>query len=121
MTDGRFTAAGKEHRVSDTAPSAGPGRTGGDAQALAALGDALDRLGAGSVRGLAEVVALVRAYPRWAIWLPADGREWTAVRPAGSMPPGPEAPMVWVRAGTAGELASRMLAADDALLPPGEG
>jgi len=121
MTDGRFTTARREHRVSDAVPPAGPGRTGGDAHALAALGDALDWLGAGSVRGLVEVVALVRAHPRWGIWLAADGREWTAVRPAGSMPPGPEAPMVWVRAGTAGELASRMLAADDALLPPGEG
>jgi hypothetical protein len=73
MTDGRFTAAGREHRVSDAAAPAGPGRTGSDAQALAALGDALDRFGAGRVRGLAEVVALVHAHPRWGIWL-AGGR-----------------------------------------------
>lgn len=121
MTDGTLTAAGREHRVNDAAPPGGSGRTGSDAQALAALGDAVDRLGAGRVRGLVEVVALVHAHPRWGIWLAADGREWTAVRPAGLMPPGPEAPMVWVRAGTAGELASRMRAADDALLPSGGG
>ena len=35
---------------------------------------------------------------------PADRGEWAAMRPAESVPPGPEAPMVWVRAGTAGEL-----------------
>jgi hypothetical protein len=63
-------------------------RASGDAQALATLGEALDRLGAGSARRLAEVAVLVRAFP------------------------GPEAPMVWVRAGTAGELASLMRAAD---------
>ncbi len=59
------------------------------------------------------------AFPQWAVWLPADRGAWTAVRPADSMPPGPEARMVWVRAGTAGELASLMQAAD-ARLPPGE-
>jgi hypothetical protein len=87
-------------------------RASGDAQALATLGEALDRLGAGSARRLAEVAVLVRAFPRWAVWVPAGGVTWTAARPAGSMPPGPEAPMVWVRAGTAGELASLMRAAD---------
>jgi hypothetical protein len=88
-----------------------------DAQAVAALGDALDRLGAHGVRSLAEVAVLARAYPRWAVWLPGGGREWVAVRPAGSMLPGPEAPMVWVRAASAGELAERMGAADATLGP----
>ena len=89
-----------------------PAQASGDAQALAALGDALDRLGAGSARRLAEVAALVHAFPRWAVWVPEGSGTWTAARPAGSMPPGPEAPMVWVRAETAGELATLMRAAD---------
>jgi hypothetical protein len=93
-----------------------PGRASGDA-ALEALGDALDRLGSHSVRGLAEVAVLSRAYPCWAIWRPIAHGAWTAVRVAGSAPPGPEAPMVWVRARTAGELAALMRAAD-AQLPP---
>jgi hypothetical protein len=95
--------------MSSVDPSAG---ASGDAQALAALGEALERLGAGSTRRLTEVVVLVCAFPRWAIWVPAGGGTWTAARPAGSMPPGPEAPMVWVRAGTAGELAGLMRTAD---------
>lgn len=88
-----------------------PGASG-DAQALAALGEALDRLGAGSARRPAEVAVLLRIFPHWAVWPSAGGGVWTAVRPAGSMPPGPEAPTVWVRAGTASELATLMRAAD---------
>jgi hypothetical protein len=84
---------------------------------LTALGEALDRLGVGRVRRLAEVAALLWAFPRWAVWLPTGGL-WTAVRPAGSMVPGPEVPMLWVRAVTAGELAGLMRAAD-ARLPSG--
>jgi hypothetical protein len=79
---------------------------------LAALGEALDWIGAGRVRRLAEVVVLLRAFPQWAVWLPTGGVLWTAVRPAGSMAPGPEVPMLWVRAVTAGELAGLMRAAD---------
>jgi hypothetical protein len=96
--------------MSSVDPSAG---ASDDAQALAVLGDALDRLGAGSARHLVEVAILVRAFPRWAVWVPASSGMWTAVRPAGSIPPGPEAPMVWVRAGTAGELTALMRTADD--------
>jgi hypothetical protein len=66
---------------------------------------------------IAELVALYRNHPRWAVWLPAEGRQWTAVGPAGSRPPGPEVPMIWVRAGTAAELAARMRQADAALSP----
>jgi hypothetical protein len=94
-----------------------PAGASGDAQALAALSEALDRLGAGPARLLAEVAVLVRAFPRWAVWLPAGGGLWTAVRPAGLMPPGPEVPMVWVRAGAAGELAALMRAADAQISP----
>jgi hypothetical protein len=89
----------------------------GKAQALTALGDALEWLDAGSVRVLAEVAILLRTHPQWAIWRPASGGEWTAVRPAGSSPPSPEIPMIWVRAATAGELADIMRRADSQLLP----
>jgi hypothetical protein len=89
----------------------------GKAQALTALGDAMERLDAGSIRVLVEVAILLRAHPQWAIWLPVGGREWTAVRPAGSSPPSPEIPMIWVRAATAGELADMMRRADSQLLP----
>jgi hypothetical protein len=92
-----------------------PTGAGGNGQALAALGNALDQLGVGSVRVLAEAAVLLRAYPRWAVWLAANGREWTAVRPAGSMAPGPEAPMIWVRAETAGQLAVLMQRANQQL------
>jgi hypothetical protein len=100
--------------MSSVGPSAG---ASGDAQALAALGEALERLGAGCARRLTEVVVLVRAFPRWAVWVPAGSGTWTAARPAGSMPPGPEAPMVWVRAGTAGELAGQMRTVDAQISP----
>jgi hypothetical protein len=52
------------------------------------------------------------AFPQRAIWLPTDGGTWTAARPADSMPPGPEVPMIWMQAGTPGELAVLMQAAD---------
>ncbi len=97
-------------------PSALPS---GDAEALADLRDALGPLGARLPSGLAEATILLCAFPQWAVWLPADRSTWTATRPVDSMPPGPEAPMVWVRAATAGELAARMQATD-AQLPPAE-
>jgi GNAT superfamily N-acetyltransferase len=92
-----------------------PAEASGDSQSLTVLGDALDRLGLASARRLAEAAVLIRAFPRWAVWLPEGSGTWTAARPAGLMPPGPEAPMVWVRAGTAGQLASLMRAADTQL------
>jgi hypothetical protein len=60
----------------------------------------------------AQAAVLLTAYPQWAVWLPADRAVWTAVRPAGSIPPGPQAPMVWVHAATADELEGLMRAAD---------
>ena len=101
--------AGLDRRVSGADPSA---RANDDTQALAALRDALGPLGADRPRGLAEAAILLCAFPRWAVWLPAKGGRWTAVRPDGSMPPDQEAPMVWVRAGAAAELAALMQAAD---------
>ncbi len=93
---------------------------GDNAQALADLREALGPFGASLPSGLAETAILLCAFPQWAVWLPADRGAWTAVRPAGSVPPAPEAPMVWVRAGTVGELAARMQATD-AQLPPSRG
>ena len=83
-----------------------------DAQALADLRNALGPFGASLPRGLAQAAILLCAFPQWAVWLPADRGAWTAARPANSMPPGPEAPMVWVQAETSGELARLMQAAD---------
>lgn len=97
--------------MSDTGPAAV------DIQALMALGEALDRLGAGSVRGFAEAAFLVRAFPQWAICRHAEGRLWIAVRSVGSRPLGPEMPTVWVRAESAGELAERMRAGNSGLSP----
>ena len=56
-----------------------------------------------------------RDHPRWAVWVPAAAGEWAGPRPAGSRPPGPEVPMLWVRAGTAAELGGQMARADAGL------
>jgi hypothetical protein len=65
----------------------------------------------------ARAAALLADYPAWAIWLPAAGREWTAVRPASSRPPGPGLPLLWAQAAAAGELARMMQAMDEQLSP----
>lgn len=98
-----------------------PGGASLDAQALAVFGDALNRLGANDIRALADMVILLCAYPQWALWLPLGGRDWTAVRPAGSRPPGPDVPMVWVQARTSVELEDAMRRADARLSPGAQG
>lgn len=50
--------------MSDAAAPAVAGGVSSDAQALAALGDTLDRLGARNLRDLAEVANLLRAHPQ---------------------------------------------------------
>jgi len=65
-----------------------------------------------------QVIVLYREFPAWAVWLPHEGRRWTAVRPASARAPAPEVPMIWVHAGTAAELAARMRGADAQLTPP---
>ena len=85
------------------------------ARVLVAVVDVLERLGARGLRAVAEAGVLLYEHPRWAVWLPTVGGEWVAVRPAGARAPGKEMPMVWVRAGTAGELAAQMARADGAL------
>jgi len=62
-----------------------------------------------------EATILMRDHPQWAIWLPARGGDWTAVRPASARPPTPELPTIWVHADTARELARIMHAADEQL------
>ncbi len=86
--------AGLERQVTGTDPPAMPSD---NAQALADLPDALGPLGGHLPHGLAETAILLCAFPQWAVWLPACRGVWTEVRPAGSMPPGPEAPMVRVQ------------------------
>ena len=82
--------------------------------------DVLERHGVTDALTLAEVAVLYRDHPRWAVWMPVAGGEWAAMRPAGSRPPGPEVPMLWVRAGTAAELGGRMSRADAGLPPSGQ-
>ncbi len=62
---------------------------------------------------IAEAIVLMRNHPQWAIWLPAGGSDWTAIRPASSRLPAPELPTIWVHAGTARDLALLMQAADE--------
>jgi hypothetical protein len=62
---------------------------------------------------LAEAVILMRDHPRWAIWRPAGGENWAAIRPASSRPPTPELPTIWIQASTANELADLMQAGDE--------
>jgi hypothetical protein len=86
----------------------------------AVVRDLLEQLGLADPLTLAEVALLHRDHPRWAAWVPAPGGEWAAVRPAGSRPPGPDVPMLWVFAATAAELGERMSRADAGLSPSGQ-
>ena len=95
--------------------------TGADDNNLASVvRNVLEQLGLTDALTLAEVVVLYRDHPRWAVWMPVAGGEWAAVRPAGSRPPGPEVPMLWVHAGTAADLRGRMSRADARLSPPSQ-
>jgi hypothetical protein len=66
-------------------------------------------------QALTEFIVLHRDFPAWAIWLPYQGRSWTAVRPASARPPGPDLPMAWVSAATSAELSDRMRGVDTQL------
>jgi hypothetical protein len=82
-------------------------------QALTELSDVLAHAGAsGHVRALAQAALVMHDHPAWAVWLPAHGSGWTATRPAGSRPPGPNLPMLWVHADTAEQLVGLIQAAD---------
>ena len=90
-----------------------------DGGIISVLRDVLEELGASDSQVLAEIVWLHLDLPLWAVWPPADGRGWIALRPAGSRPPGPEVPLLWVQATTVVELDARMHAADEGLSPLG--
>ena len=81
------------------------------------LAGALAGLDPGALRVIIEVIVLHREFPAWAVWLPDRGHPWIAVRAASARTPGPELPMIWVSAGTAAELGTRMRQADAALSP----
>jgi len=90
-----------------------------DVGLISVLRDVLEELGASNSQALAELVWLHLDHSLWAIWLPVDGRGWTAVRSAGSRPPAPEVPLLWVQATTAAQLDVKMHSADAVLVPPG--
>jgi hypothetical protein len=69
-------------------------------------------LGTDARQVIAEVIMLHREFPAWAVWLPGQGRPWTAVRPASARAPSPDLPMVWVHGVTPADLADRMRAVD---------
>jgi hypothetical protein len=93
------------------------GAASNDAGLVSAVRGLLEQFGVADARTLAEAVTLHRDHPRWAVWLPAAGGRWAAVRPVGLRPPGSELPMLWVRADTAEELGARMQQADTGLSP----
>jgi hypothetical protein len=82
---------------------------------VSAIHGVLEELGVTDALLLGEAVALCRDHPRWAVWLPAAGGGWAAVRPVGVRPPGPKIPMLWLDADTADELRARMQHADAGL------
>ena len=84
---------------------------------MPSLPDALAGLDTGARRAVTEFIVLHRQFPAWAVWLPHQGRPWTALRPASARVPAPDLPMIWVHAATAADLADRMRAADDQLSP----
>ena len=98
----------------------GESDAGTDTGPTPVIANVLERLGFAAALALAEVAVLHRDHPRWAVWVPAAGGEWAAARPAGSRPPGPDVPMLWVRAGTAAELGARMSRVDEGLPPSGQ-
>jgi hypothetical protein len=97
-----------------------PGAGTSDTGLTSVIRAVLEQLRFADALALAEVAVLHRDHPRWAVWVPAAGGEWAAARPAGSRPPGPGVPMLWVRAGTAAELGGRMARADAGLWPSGQ-
>jgi hypothetical protein len=76
------------------------------------LAAALAGIAPGAWPDIAEIIALHREFPAWAVWLPHRGRPWIAVRAASARAAGPDLPMIWAQARTAAELADRMRATD---------
>ena len=69
-------------------------------------------------RAIVQVIVLQSEFPAWAVWLPHQGRSWTAVRPASARAPSADLPMIWVHAATPAELADRMRDVDAQVAPP---
>jgi hypothetical protein len=93
------------------------GRQAGEPGLSPRLAEALAGIAAAAMADIAEVIVLHREFPGWAVWLPHGGRPWIAVRPASGRAAGPDLPMIWAQAGTAGDLADRMRATDAQLAP----
>jgi hypothetical protein len=94
-----------------------PASQEGGQEIAPALLEALAGLDPGALQVITEVIVLHREFPAWAVWLPDRGRSWIAVRAASARVPGPELPMLWLRAGSAAELGVRMRQADVGLSP----
>jgi hypothetical protein len=92
-----------------------PGGASRDVSLVSRARRLLQTLGVPEAPAIAEVMALYRDHPRWAVWLPRPGGQWSAARPATSHPPGPGMATIWVDASTAAELSERMRQADAAL------
>ncbi len=60
---------------------------------------------------LTFLVALLRRFPQWAIWLPQDG-QWTAVRVRPGARPQPAVSLVWVQASSARKLCEKIRKAE---------
>jgi hypothetical protein len=90
------------------------GRSGGsrDPSLVSRARRLLETLGVPEALEIAEVVALYRDHPRWAVWLPAPGGQWAAARSASRHPPGPGMAMIWVEAETPALLGDRMRGVD---------
>ena len=100
---------------------AGDGTPGGreDGREISsALLEALAGLDRDALQLVTEVIVLHREFPAWAVWLSDLGHPWIAVRPASARVPGPDLPMLWVRAATAAGLAERMRSMDAQLDRP---
>lgn len=74
--------------------------------------ETLAGLGADARQVITEIIMLHRKFPAWAVWLPAQDRAWTAVRPASARAPGPDLPMIWAHAASTADLADRIRAVD---------
>ncbi|SRR6266566_1580124 len=53
------------------------------------------------------LIALLRRFPEWAIWLPKQG-QWTAVRAQYGARPTPQTALIWVQASSAGKLCTEL-------------
>jgi len=74
-----------------------------------ACGEAVKRQSADL--NLKFLVAVVRRFPQWAVWLPQHG-QWVAVRGRDKGLPSAEAELIWVQASSASQLCAEMQQAE---------